>query len=143
MVLAVVRLCLADNVGQAVSLLPVLPQAALLGIVGTVAFVFPPAAMGALLGKRQPAQALYVVCFVVLGLASEGMARVLEFPGLTLLDVLGDVNVVGRALFGVDATWPHIGPWPAAAALAIVCGASAAVLWWRVSRAETSELGGS
>jgi ABC-2 type transport system permease protein len=143
MLLAIVRLCFADDWGKAVSLLPVLPQAALLGILGTAAFVLPPVALGALIGKRQPAQALYIVCFVVLATAAEGMARVLEFPLLTLVDVRNDVDVVGRALFGVADIWPNLGPWPAAAALAIICGLSVAILWWRVSRAETSELGGS
>ncbi len=141
--LALVRLCLADDAAQAVSLLPVVPRAALMGFLGTAAFVLPPAALGALLGKRQPAQALYVVYFVVLTNASEGMARMLDVPALTLLDVGHDVEVVGRALFGVGGGWPHIGPWPAAAALAILGGASLAVLWWRVARAETSDLGGS
>src|SRR5262249_53242228 len=63
--LALVRLCFAEDVAQVPSLLPFVPRAMLLGIVGTAAFALPPAAMGALLGRRQPAQALYIVVFVL------------------------------------------------------------------------------
>src|SRR5262249_6863744 len=141
--LAAVGVCSAEDAAQALSLLPVTPRAALLGLLGTAAFVLPPAALGALLGRRQPAQALFVVYFVVLTNAALAMAAVLKVPELSLLDVGHDVQVVGRALFGVGAGPPNPGPWPAAAALAVVCALSLAALWWRVAKAETSELGGS
>jgi hypothetical protein len=141
-ILAIVRVCLADDVGQAVTLLPFVPRAALLGVLGTAAFVLPPAALGALVGKRGTAQALYVVYFVVLGNPSEGLPRMLGAPALALADVGYDVEVVGRALFGVTGAWPDVGTWPAAGALAVVCAASLAAIWWRVAHAETAGLGG-
>ena len=140
--LSLVRLLFADSLGQAAQLLPILPRAALLGILGTAALTLPAMALGAVLAKRQPAQALFVVYFVVLTTAAKAMANFLRVPELSLLDIGNDVEVIGRTLFGVALERHDPNPWLAGGTLAVVCGLSLAAIGWRVSRAETASLGG-
>jgi hypothetical protein len=143
LVLAVVRLILADSMAQAWQLITIVPRAIALGVVGTAAFVLPAAGLGALLQKRQPAQALYAVYVVLISGAAYGMSVPLRFPMLRLVSILNDVTLVGRAIFGlpVDSHWdPSAGA--AAAALAVLCGAGLALVIWRVRGAETAGLGG-
>jgi len=141
-VLALVRLLFADSLGHAGQLLPILPRAALLGILGTAALSLPAMALGALLGKRQPAQALFVVYFVVLTTAATAMADFLHVPELNLLNIGKDVEVIGRTLFGVALERHDPDPWLAGGTLAVICGLSLAAIGSRVSRAETASLGG-
>ena len=140
--LALVRLLFADSLGHAAQLLAILPRAALLGVLGTAALTLPAMALGAVLAKRQPAQALFVVYFVVLTTAAKAMAELLRTPELSLLDIANDVEVIGRTLFGVALERNDPNPWLAGGTLAVVCGSSLAAIWWRVSRAETASLGG-
>jgi hypothetical protein len=140
--LGLVRLLFADSLGQATQLLPILPRAGLLGILGTAALSLPAMALGAVLAKRQPAQALFVVYFVVLSTAAIAMAEFLHVPELSLLSIGADVEIIGRALFGVARETWQPDPWLAGGTLAVICGSSLAAIWWRVARAETASLGG-
>jgi hypothetical protein len=142
--LAIVRLILADSLAQAWQLIAIIPRALALGVIGTLAFVLPAAGLGALIQKRQPAQALFAVYVVLISAAAYGMSVPLGFPALRLVSVIQDVTLVGKAIFGlpIDRHWDP-SPTAAAAALAVLCGAGLFLVIWRVRGAETAGLGGS
>jgi hypothetical protein len=140
MVLACMRLVYADDFSQALALSPVLGRAALLGVLGTAAFVLPAAGLGALMAKRQTAQAIYAVYFVLLGPAALGMSRWLRSPTISALYIHNDVSVVGRWLFGLPMQRSDPPLMAAAAFLVILCVGGLALVISRVRGAETAGL---
>ncbi len=142
LVLSIIRLCLVDDVAEAVKLLAVIPRALLLGVAATLALVLPAAGLGALLTKRTPAQAAFIVYFVVFGTITEGLAHGLRTPYLALFSLRSDVLVIGRDLFGVYPEPYSPEPWQAGVAILVYALAGYLALRLRLRSAATAGLGG-
>src|SRR5688572_19938809 len=113
----------------------------LIGVLGTVAYTLPAAALGALLRKRQAAQALFAIYFLLLSTAAVGLSIPLRFPWLRLVSLPNTFEEVAQWILDLP---PQLGAppvWAAAASLAAIVTGSFALIWWRVSRAETAGLG--
>lgn len=140
LVLAIMRLVYAESLGQAGELWLVVPRALAHGLLGTVAYVIPPVGLGALAGRRQPAQALYAVYFLVLTPAAYGLSQPLGLPLLRAVSLPNDLSVLGEAIFGL----PH-NRWdpPVLASLisfVLFTGLGIYAVWRRVRNAETAGL---
>jgi hypothetical protein len=142
-VLAVFRLLLADGWRDALALAPVLPRAALLGLLGTAAYVLPVAGMGALARRRQVAQALFAVYWLLVCPAVWSLSWPFRLPWLRLASLPSDLTVIGRALFGVARDHHDPPTWAASVSLALIAGAGFAAVWRTVHRAAHEGLGGS
>ncbi len=121
--------------------LHLVPETMALGLYGTLAYVIPAAGLGALVRKRQPAQALFAIYYLLLSTAAVGLSIPLRFPWLRLVSLNNDLDVFGRWIFGVPALRENPPLWAALAALGVIVTASFALVWGRVSRAETAGLG--
>jgi ABC-2 type transport system permease protein len=142
-ILAILRLVFADDARQALALAHVVPRAIVFGLAGTAAYVLPVAGISAWSKRRQPAQALFAVYYILINLPASGLAQALELPWLRLISITSVVSILGSAIFGVPPGRHDPPAWSAAAALATICALGFALVWQRVRRAETAGLGGS
>jgi len=127
-----------SDAGQVLHLVP---ETMALGLYGTLAYVLPAAGLGALVQKRQPAQALFAIYYLLLSTAAVGLSIPLRFPWLRLASLNNDLDVFARWLFAVPALRENPPLWAALAALGLIVTASFALVWSRVARAETAGLG--
>jgi hypothetical protein len=141
--LALIRLFLADGAAQALQLAPVVLRAVGLGLAGTAAYVLPVAGIGALTRKRQTAQALFAIYWLLICPAAFALSWPLRLSWIRLISMPSCLSVVGHWLFDVapDAYSPPV--WAAAVALVVACGAGLALVARRVSDAAYRGLGGS
>jgi hypothetical protein len=140
LVLAIMRLVYADSLEQALALAPVVPRALLHGLLGTLAYTLPAAAAGALAQKRQLAQALYAVYFMLIVPAAFGLSEGLELPIIRAISLPNDLSVLGEWIFGLPHNPDDPPVWASALSLAIFSTLSFAAVWTRVRRAETAGL---
>jgi ABC-2 type transport system permease protein len=141
--LALIRLALADSSAELLRALPVVPRAIAYGAVGTLLYALPAAGLGALVGRRMPAQAAYAAYYIVVGGIVAGLAHALHAPALRAFALGADLEAVGRALFAVDAQ-PNTPPvLVAAAATAAFTLLGALAVWQRVRHAEAAGPGGA
>jgi hypothetical protein len=143
MTLAIVRLLFADSARQALDLAPILLRALALGLVGTTVFVMTGAGLGAMTRKKEPAQALFAIYFLLIAPAAQAISVPLEIPSIRALSLSQDIMVIGRKLFGVPLD--RFDPPVALAALAALtlAGAGFALVVQRVRSAEVAGLGQS
>jgi hypothetical protein len=112
-----------------------------LGVLGTLGFALPALGIGALMGRRAPAQALYAIYYLVLSNLALALSRPLESSTLRLFSANNDVKIIARAMF--DAT-PRAGDppaWQAAAAIGVLALFGFAVVYARVRDTESAGLG--
>lgn len=140
---ALIRLTFVDTFGQAMSASVVVPRAAAVGIIGTFAYVLPAAGIGALLEKRVPAQALYVIYAFVIEIIVHGIAHALKTPWVRALSASTDLDAISRRIFGMTADEGEPSWRLAAIALAVICALGYLAIRLRVKRAETHGLGAS
>jgi hypothetical protein len=141
LVLAVMRLVYAETPAHALELAPVVPRAIAHGLLGTLAYTLPVAGLSALAGKRQVAQAFYIVYYMLFVSASFVISQELRLPFLRVISLPNDLSVLGEAIFGLPHN-PFDPPvWASALSLATFSAAGAFVVWWRVRGAETAGLG--
>jgi hypothetical protein len=143
LVLALTRLTFAERLSDVPAMLPLVPRAILIGLVGTWGYMLPSAGIGALLERRVPAQALYVIYVWVIGSFAMLLAKVLHAPNIQVISAQRDVTVIAQHILHVygDSDDPS---WKAAAfGLAVTGALSYLAIRWRVRRAETEGLGAS
>jgi hypothetical protein len=140
LVLALMRLVYADDLAHAATLADVIPRAMLHGALGTAAYVLPAAGLGALTRRRQTAQALFAVYYLLVATAAFALSMQLRFPLLRLVSLPNDLSVLGMAIFGLPAS--PFDPPAAASGLSLVgfCALGLYAVWWRVRGAETAGL---
>lgn len=141
LVLALLRLVYADSLEQAAALTPVVPRALLLGLLGTAAYVLPAAGIGAWAKKRQAAQALFAVYYMLIAPVVFVLGEELDLPWLRLLSFPNDLTVLGGWIFAVAHSPEDPPVWASAISLAIFCGLGFLAVWIRVRTAETAGLG--
>ena len=142
LLLALFHLALADGGAALVHDLPLVARTAAVGLVATLVYALVPLGIGALVRRRAPAQALFVVVFLVVSGIAKGMAQGLRMPTLGLLSITADVEAVVRAIYGIDRDPAHPPALLAALALAALGALSLAIVYRRVAAAETTGIGG-
>jgi ABC-type Na+ efflux pump permease subunit len=142
LILGLLRLLYADGLDDAVQASPIVLRAAALGLIGTAAYVLPVAGLGALAGRRQLAQALYAVYWLLICPALWSMSWPLHLPALRLFSVPANLTCIGRELFGVAHDRSDPPTWAAALALSVLCAAGLWLVWRSVDRAAHRGLGG-
>jgi ABC-2 type transport system permease protein len=140
--LGLIQLALSETAADAVDQLPLVGKAMAMGIASTFALTLPAAALGALIGKRAPAMAAYIVYYVVLSGIFETMANVMRVPAISLLSIRANIEAISRGLFDRSGDPSHPGAIAAWAALVAFSAAGYLLMSWRVRSAESAGLGG-
>lgn len=145
LVLAVARLALAGSVDELITLLPVVPKALAIGVLGTLAFAAVPLGFSALVHNARYAMALWATYYLIVG----GMAWVLSKvtdSGVAAIDLAASLDRIAFHLFDLELIWGRAKRIePAAAYASIVAHAAAGItlLAWQVRRAHLSGIGGA
>jgi ABC-type transport system involved in multi-copper enzyme maturation permease subunit len=142
LVLAIVRVCLSDELAGAMKTLPLIGRTFMVGLVGTSALVLPAMASAALIGKRMAAQAAYVVYYVVLSSIAISLSQGLHAPGIALLSLVSDIAVVAASLFGVPGDTGLPPAWQGGIAIALIAAGSYAIVRAKVRSGASAGIGG-
>jgi ABC-type transport system involved in multi-copper enzyme maturation permease subunit len=143
--LAGVRLGLSDDNDQLIALLPVLPKALAIGVLGTLIYAAVPLGFSALVASRRYALALWAVYYIVIGSMAQGLGLVIS-PAIGAIDLAESLGAIAHALFGVQLMGKHAVEPPVAAAMisiAVQVTAAIGVAFWRVRRAQQAGVGGA
>lgn len=148
-ILAVIRVALAETAGEMVGLLPLVPKAIIAGLYGTASIVLPSVALGALLRSTVPAQGAYLIYYLLLANLAEAAAVSLDQPLLAALSPRADLVNVTAWLFDQPLKAvsffkpPPEVPLPVAlGVLAVLIGGGLAACVWRVRSVERAGVGG-
>lgn len=144
LVLALLRLGVADDFDEVKALLPILPKTLAVGALATLAYASVPLAFSSLLPNRRHALALWAAFYLIFGAMAYALAHVAS-PAIGALDLPRAVQAVAFHLFELD--FPDKDPAiPLDAALGSLLGYSAisiAVIAAQVRRAQHSGVGGA
>jgi ABC-type transport system involved in multi-copper enzyme maturation permease subunit len=145
LLLAIARLGLADSTDDLLRLLPVLPKALAIGVLGTLAFACVPLGFSALVQNPRYAMAMWAAYYLIVG----GMAWVLSRltdSGIAALDIAAALDSVAFWLFDLELVWgraKRIDPYVALASLLAHAGAAVMIVVWQVRRAHLRGIGGA
>jgi ABC-2 type transport system permease protein len=144
LVLAGLRLGVAESTDELVELLPIIPKTLAVGLLATLAYSAVPLGFSALLPNRRNALALWAAYYLIFG----GMAYVVAHvasPSLAALDIPRAVQAVAYHLFDLDFRDrdPEIPLAAAVASLSIHVVVAIAVVVVQVTRTHRSGIGGS
>jgi hypothetical protein len=142
-VLAGVRLGLAEDLDQLIQLLPMLGKELAVGVLGTLIYAVVPLGFSALTANKRHAVAVWAAYYVVVGYMALGIAYVTT-PAVAAIDLPSSLQAVSLHLY--DMRFGGRGPdIPTSAALISILGhaaAAIAVVIWRVRRAQQTGVGG-
>ncbi len=143
LVLALLRLGVADDLDEVKALLPILPKTLAVGGLATLAYACVPLAFSSLLPNRRHALALWAAFYLIFGAMAYALAHVAS-PSIGALDLPRAVQAVAFHLFDLEFRGkdPAI---PLDAALGSLIGYSAisiALIGVQVRRAQHSGVGG-
>jgi hypothetical protein len=145
LLLAGVRLGLAEDLDQLITLLPMLGKELAVGVVGTLIYAVVPLGFSALTDNKRHALALWAAYYVVVGSMAGGIAYATT-PAVAAIDLSACLHAISLHLYDQrfgGARSPDI---PTVAALISVFGhvaAAIAVVFWRVRRAQQTGVGGA
>jgi len=142
MVLAIVRVCLSDDLTGALRTLPLLGRTFVVGVAGTAALVLPAMGLAATMGKRMAAQAAYVVYWMVISTIAFGLSQALHKPPIALFSLVADIGVVASELFHVPGDTGLPPAWQAGLAILAVSVGSYALESARVRSGASAGIGG-
>jgi hypothetical protein len=147
LVLAGLRLGICDTTSEVVAHLWVVPAALAVGAVMTIAYAVVPLGFSALLPDRRNALALWAAYYLVFGTVMQligrfggGSLAAFDLPTACLsiaFDLFDFAPIFGRRAAR------QLSPEIALLSIAIHAGVAITILWWRVSRAQKSGVGGS
>jgi hypothetical protein len=145
--LALFRLGLCDSLDEVIQRLAILPRIVLVGTLATLAFGTVPLAFSSLASNRRTALALWAAYYVVVGRLAWEIGT-LSGGKFAMVDLLAASRTLAYGLFDVEVarTWGSKWGQPIGAAfasLAIHATAAIAIVWWRVTHAQRSGVGGS
>jgi len=144
-VLAAARLGLSDNLDQVVDLLPTLPKALAIGVLGTLIFSAVPLGFSALVTKRSHAMALWIAYYVVFGAMVDRLAHATN-PAIGALDLSECLRAVALELFDLRMGGRRNMDLPVGVALISIFAhvtAALALVFWRVRSAQRTGVGGA
>ncbi|MEO8701614.1 MAG: ABC transporter permease subunit [Kofleriaceae bacterium] len=141
-VIALLRLGVADSTDELVELLPVLPKTLAVGILATLAYSAVPLGFSALLPNRRQALALWAAYYLIFGAMAYSLAHVAS-PALGALDLPRAIQAVAFHLFELDFRGgdPEIPLDAAIGSLAIHIAVSISILVFQVNRQHRSGIG--
>lgn len=143
LVLALLRLGVADDLDEVKALLPLIPKTLAIGALATLAYACVPLAFSSLLPNRRHALALWAAFYLILGAMAYALAHVAS-PSIGALDLPRAVQAVAFHLF--DLKFRDRDPAiPLDAALGSLLGYAAisiALIAFQVRRAQHSGVGG-
>lgn len=143
LVLALLRLGVADDAGEVKALLPLIPKTLAIGALATLAYACVPLAFSSLLPNRRHALALWAAFYLIFGAMAYALAHVAS-PSIGALDLPRAVQAVAFHLF--DLKFRDKDPAiPLDAALGSLLGYAAisiALIAFQVRRAQHSGVGG-
>jgi hypothetical protein len=136
LLLAIMRVALAADGGDALTQLPLLLKTILYSVLFTATLILPAFALGAL--SRQPGyvQGGWAALFFLPWLLGEGIAAATEIPYIALISLPTNLRWIGEALFGVPSSHDLAWYWPTGALLLIVGCAT----WWVIRRLDRVEV---
>ncbi len=143
--IALVRLGLAETTQDLTALLPSVPKALLLGAIATLAYAAVPLGFSALVPNRRHALALWAAYYLIGGQAMYVLGRQLA-PALAALDLPRAVQTIAYALFDLGFRAGRDVEIPLAAAIASLTAhvvIALGVLGFQVQRAQGSGVGGA
>jgi ABC-2 type transport system permease protein len=145
LVLAIARLGLSDSTDHLFQLLPILPKAIAIGLVGTLAFAAVPLAFSAMIPNPRHAMALWAAYYLIVGGMTYLLSRVMR-NGVNALDITMALEAVTYDLFDMvqrTGRSKRIDPTIALASLLAHGAAAIAIVAYKVRRAHLAGIGGS
>ncbi|MEJ7603948.1 MAG: hypothetical protein WKG01_39070 [Kofleriaceae bacterium] len=144
LVIAGLRLGVADDVDQLVDLLPILLKAIVVGGTATLAYAAVPLGFSALMPNRRHALALWATYYLVFGAMVYELGKV-SSGSIAALDLPRAVQTINYALFDLkfrsrDAQIPVAA---AVASLAAHAGLAIVLVFYQVRRAQRAGVGGA
>ncbi len=145
LMLAIARLGLADSTDNLIELLPVLPKALAIGLLGTLAFACVPLGFSALVPNPRYAMAMWAAYYLIVGGMAWVVSRVTD-SGVAALDIAASLDRVAFWLFDLDLVYgraKRIDPYVALASLLIHATVGVLLVVWQVRRAHLRGIGGA
>jgi hypothetical protein len=143
--LAIARLALAESTDHMLTLLPMVPKAIALGLLGTLVYTAVPLGFSALLGNPRHAMALWAAYYLVVGGMMYLLSRVMR-NGVAALDITMALEALTYDLFDfvqVSGRSKRVASLDALVSLLAHAAAAIAVIAYRVRRAHHGGIGGS
>jgi ABC-2 type transport system permease protein len=144
--LSLYRVGLSRELEEVPAALQLVPRAALVGLLGSVAFAVVALAFSTLSARPRVTTAMWVAFYLLLGAIAEGLAHALRSPDLGALSLTGAVEGFAFGLFEIRPPGPGRATTPGIAAsygsLLAYTLVGLVVLHIRVKRAERAGLGG-
>jgi len=145
LILAIARLALSDSTDQLIQLLPIVPKALALGLLGTLAFAAVPLGFSALIRNPRHATALWAAYYLIVGGMAFLLARLMK-NGIGALDITMSLEAVTYDLFDIvqiRGRSKRIETPLALTSLLVHAAAAIALVAYRVRRAHLEGIGGS
>lgn len=145
LVLAVARLALSESTDHLFTLLPIIPKALALGLLGTLAYAAVPLGFSALIRNPRHAMALWAAYYLIIGGMVFVLSRVMR-NGVGALDITMALEALTYDLFDMVQTSgrsKRIDPSMALASLLAHAAAAIALVAYKVRRAHAEGIGGS
>ena len=143
--LAIARLALSDSTDQLLAMLPILPKALAIGVLGTLTYAAVPLGFSALIRNPRHATALWAVYYLVIGSMAVALSRVMK-NSLGALDIATALDGLTYDLFHMTQTWgrsKRVDPSLALTSLLVQAGAAISLIAYKVRRAHLEGIGGS
>jgi ABC-type transport system involved in multi-copper enzyme maturation permease subunit len=144
-VLSLIRLGLSDNLDDLIHVLPNLPKALAVGLLGTLVYAAVPLGFSAVIANKRYAMALWAIYYVVLGSMAEGISSVTKAE-IGAIDLSLSLKSISFQLFDVRILGNRGATVPMGfALLSIFVHAALAIglVLWRVRKAQQSGVGGA
>jgi hypothetical protein len=145
LVLAAVRLGLAEGQDDLIALLPTLAKAIALGVLGTLIYAVVPLGFSALVSTRTYALAIWAAYYMLIGSLAQGLGFITH-PAVAALDLPTALGAIARDLFDVRMKGAAEFEIPANIALGSILvhvAAAIGVMLWRVRTAQQRGVGGA
>ena len=145
LMLAIARLGLADSTDNLIELLPVLPKAIAIGILGTLAFACVPLGFSAIVQNPRYAMAMWASYYLIVGGMAWVVSRVTD-SGVAALDIAASLDRVAFWLFDLELVYgraKRIDPYVALASLLVHAAIGVLLVVWQVRRAHLRGIGGA
>lgn len=143
-ILAGARIGLSD-LDQVVAMLPILPKALAIGVLGTLIYAAIPLGFSAVMSSRSYAMALWAAYYIVVSNIVV-LVSTATSPALGALDLPSSLQAVALYLFELRASGRRTLEIPPELALASILGHAAiaiALVFWRVRNAQRTGVGGA
>jgi ABC-type transport system involved in multi-copper enzyme maturation permease subunit len=144
LILAGTRLGMYGSASEALHHLDLLPKVILIGALGALAYAAVPLAISSLVPNRRYAFGLWATYYVVFGLMLQGIGFRGNSPWLAMLDISSAITTMAQHLFHVTFLGRSVASLTEAIiGISVHAAAAIAILYYRVSRARMSGIGGT